>query len=123
MPEDYSFYSSLEPMIKKDSLVTFSYGSYEDHTVTGVFLSNVTFNMEEVAKTFWYQYAEKEYADNPDDFWVWGFDVCSAFPQWLVEQGYVTKVEEKRIYLGDEEFFDSYVWEEDFKKQKGIVDE
>lgn len=120
MSENFTNYSPLDPMIKKDTLLTFSYGSYEDYTVTGVFLSNVTFNIEEVAKTYWYQHAEEEYSKIPDNFWVWGFSTCSNFPHWLEEQGYITKVEEKRIYLGDEHFFDSYAWEKDFKKKKGI---
>ena len=113
-------YTSLDPIIEEGTLLTLSYGTYEDYTVTRVFKVNKTFNIEEVAKTYYFQTAEKEYAKNPDDFWLWGYKVSSNFPNWLFENGYLSNVDEKRIYLGDEYFFDHSDWEEEFKKQKGI---
>ena len=119
---DITEYTSLEPIVKKDTLLTLSYGAYEDYTVSKVYLVNVDFNIEEVAKTYWYKCAEKEYNENPDDFWLYGIDVESSFIDYLLEQDYISKVNQRRIYMGDEYFFNSYVWEEDFKKRKGIDD-
>ena len=113
-------FAYLDPIIKKDILLTLSMGAYDDYTVSQVFLVNVTFNIDEVAKNYWYQYAEKEYKENPDDFWVFSGDVQSSFIDYLLEQDYISKVEQRRVYMGDEYFFDSYKWEEDFKKEKGI---
>jgi len=113
-------FAYLDPIIKKDTLLTLSMGAYDDYTVSQVFLVNVTFNIDEVAKNYWYQYAEKEYKENPDDFWVFSGDVQSSFIDYLLEQDYISKVEQRRVYMGDEYFFDSYKWEEDFKKEKGI---
>lgn len=113
-------FAYLDPIIKKDTLLTLSMGSYDDYTVSQVFLVNVTFNIDEVAKNYWYQYAEKEYKENPDDFWVFSGDVQSSFIDYLLEQDYISKIEQRRVYMGDEYFFDSYKWEENFKKEKGI---
>lgn len=113
-------FAYLDPIIKKDTLLTLSMGAYDDYTVSQVFLVNVTFNIDEVAKNYWYQYAEKEYKENPDDFWVFSGDVQSSFIDYLLEQDYISKDEQRRVYMGDEHFFDSYKWEEDFKKEKGI---
>ena len=113
-------FAYIDPIIKKDTLLTLSMGAYDDYTVSQVFLVNVTFNIDEVAKNYWYQYAEKEYKENPDDFWVFSGDVQSSFIDYLLEQDYISKVEQRRVYMGDEYFFDSYKWEEDFKKEKGI---
>ena len=113
-------FAYLDPIIKKDTLLTLSMGAYDDYTVSQVFLVNVTFNIDEVAKNYWYQYAEKEYKENSDDFWVFSGDVQSSFIDYLLEQDYISKVEQRRVYMGDEYFFDSYKWEEDFKKEKGI---
>jgi len=120
---DIDEFAYLDPMIKKDTLLTLSMGAYEDYTVSQVFLVNVTFNIDEVAKNYWYQYAEKEYKENPNDFWVYNADVESTFIDYLLEQGYISKIEQRRVFMGDENFFDSYKWEEDFKKEKGIVDD
>lgn len=120
---DINEFAYLDPMIKKDTLLTLSMGAYEDYTVSQVFLVNVTFNIDEVAKNYWYQYAEKEYKENPNDFWVYNGDVESTFIDYLLEQGYISKIEQRRVFMGDENFFDSYKWEEDFKKEKGIVDD
>ena len=106
--------------IKKDSLLSFSYGAYEDYSVTGVCKALKDFILEEVAKEHWYQCAEKKYAENPNDFFLWNYGVESSFITYLMENGYVVACDDERVYLGDDEFFDSYVWEEDFKKQKGI---
>lgn len=113
-------FAYLDSIIKKDTLLTLSMGAYDDYTVSQVFLVNVTFNIDEVAKNYWYQYAEKEYKENPDDFWVFSGDVQSSFINYLLEQDYISQVEQRRVYMGDEHFFDSYKWEEDFKKEKGI---
>ena len=45
---DITEYTSLEPIVKKDTLLTLSYGAYEDYTVSKVYLVNVDFNIEEV---------------------------------------------------------------------------
>lgn len=113
-------FAYLDSIIKKDTLLTLSMGAYDDYTVSQVFLVNVTFNIDEVAKNYWYQYAEKEYKENPDDFWVFSGDVQSSFIDYLLEQDYISNVEQRRVYMGDEHFFDSHKWEEDFKKEKGI---
>ena len=78
-------FAYLDPIIKKDTLLTLSMGAYDDYTVSQVFLVNVTFNIDEVAKNYWYQYAEKEYKENTDDFWVFGGDVQSSFIDYLLE--------------------------------------
>ena len=113
-------FAYIDPIIKKDTLLTLSMGAYDDYTVSQVFLVNVTFDIDEVAKNYWYQYAEKEYKENPNDFWVFDGDVQSSFIDYLLEQNYISKIDQRRIYMGDEHFFDSCIWEEDFKKEKGI---
>lgn len=47
-------YTSLDPIIEEGTLLTLSYGTYEDYTVTRVFKVNKTFNIEEVAKTYYF---------------------------------------------------------------------
>lgn len=110
-------------IIKKGTILTFSSGAYEDYNVSSVYSVNKEFNINELSKSYWYECAEKEYKNNPKEFYLFGADIQYQFIEYLIENKYISRMNEERIYMGDDEFFSSRDWEKDFKKQKGIKDE
>lgn len=111
-------------VLKAGMAVVFSHGEYSDYGFGEVYIVAQDFNYMDEAKEHAFEYMEKEYAEleNKNNFWVSGYDLYQTFESYLIRKGFLVLCQNREVHTGDYDFFDEK-WIDDFKTEKGIVDD
>lgn len=116
--------------LKKGDYVSFSHGGGEDYIKSNAFLILKDFNYLEKAKEYLYEEMDKIFKKRKkiskekisEEYY--DFAWTNIFYCWLEDKGYISKINETNIYIGDFDYFGNMgeSWIKEYKEMNANAD-
>lgn len=106
-------------IIKAGMAIIISNGCYSDYRFGAIYIALKDFNYMDEAKKCYFDYLDNQFYKNKDNLW---YIFTGDFENYLIKNGFIGLCDYREIHVGDYDFFDEHIWQNEYKKLKNIKD-